>query len=364
MSGQKPIIVKKIKKGHHGHHGGAWKLAYADFVTAMMAFFLLMWLLGTVNVSTLQGIAEYFKNPFRVSLSGGNSTGDATAAVKGGGEDLSRSAGQVKRTNDGSRQMVAHASENDAGRLNALKLKLEQLIEASPQLQPYRNQLRLDFSREGLRVQIIDQANRPMFDLASAQLQPYARQILREITPLINSLPNAITISGHTDAHPYAGGNRGYSNWELSADRANAARREMIADGLQPQKVLRVIGQADSVPLVADNPLDPTNRRISVNVMTREAEQRVRANAGSSVEVGAETLPSAEQLAPERAAAAAAEMPEKPAAPSATRSVAAKPAAEAAAGARAAEVQDPGPGASVSVPPLLPPGLVPAEPTR
>mgnify|MGYP002148532564 CR=1 FL=1 len=130
MSEQRPIIIKKVKKGHGGHHGGAWKLAYADFVTAMMAFFLLMWLLGSTTKGSLQGIAEYFQNPFKVAMSGGEGSGDANSVIRGGGEDLSRSVGQVKRTNEGTRQILTKASEDQAGKLRLLKDKLERMIAA------------------------------------------------------------------------------------------------------------------------------------------------------------------------------------------------------------------------------------------
>ncbi len=388
MSEQRPIIIKKVKKGHGGHHGGAWKLAYADFVTAMMAFFLLMWLLGSTTKGSLQGIAEYFQNPFKVAMSGGEGSGDANSVIRGGGEDLSRSVGQVKRTNEGTRQILTKASEDQAGKLRLLKDKLERMIAASATLKQFRDQLKLDLTREGLRIQIIDAANRPMFELGSAVMQPYARDILREIAPVIGELPNVLTITGHTDARPLGNPAKGYSNWELSADRANAARRELVGAGLTEQKILRVIGLAESVPFVPQDPLDPTNRRIAIVVMNKDAEDSVRANIGESVEVreGAGVRP--ETIDPDRAppvparpqgrpalipppavapapatngsAPPASPAPAAPATPPATTPPPPAPAAPPAAAPAPRPVAPPA--GQPSIVPPLPPGLVPARP--
>ncbi|MEK8090653.1 flagellar motor protein MotB [Thermithiobacillus plumbiphilus] len=283
---KRPIIIKKIKKAAHGAHGGAWKLAYADFVTAMMAFFLLMWLLGSTTRADLQGIAEYFKNPMKVSMSGGSGAGDAESIIQMGGEDLTRSTGQVKMTNEGRKTITTKAVENDTSRLEALKKKLEAAIAKSPVLRQFRNQLKIDITSEGLRIQIVDEAKRPMFELASARLEPYARDILREIAPIINELPNRISILGHTDARAYAGTGSGYSNWELSADRANAARRELVMGGLNGDKLMRVQGLSSSVLYDDKDAFNPINRRISIIVMNRKAEDALRKNSGASLEVG------------------------------------------------------------------------------
>lgn len=265
---QRPIIVKRIKKGGHGHHGGAWKIAYADFVTAMMAFFLLMWLLGSVSQGTLDGIAEYFKTPLKVALSGGQGTGDATSVVKGGGTDLTRKAGQVKKSAEAER-----AAEKD--RMNRLQKKIQQTIDQSAQLKTYKDQLKLEMTAEGLRIQIVDEQNRPMFSSGSAELLPATRELLQALAKDLNQMPNRISISGHTDSTPYSGGLGGYSNWELSADRANAARRELIAGGLESDKVLRVVGLADADPLIRSDMQAAENRRITIVVLNKEAEQTI-----------------------------------------------------------------------------------------
>ena len=230
---QRPIIVKRIKKGHGGHHGGAWKIAYADFVTAMMAFFLLMWLLGSTSEGDKKGIADYFQAPLKISLLGGGSgAGDASHVVKGGGEDLSRSAGQVKRGDVEARRktvnlqaLKAEQTRAERARLEQLKQQVEQRIRGNARLAGMSSQIRLDMTHDGLRIQIVDEQNRPMFASGSAVVQPYMRELLREIGAVLAEVPNRLTLEGHTDAAPFAGGDGGYSNWELSADRANASRR-------------------------------------------------------------------------------------------------------------------------------------------
>jgi len=283
------IVVKKVKKGGHGHHGGAWKLAYADFVTAMMAFFLLMWLLGTTELSVRQGIAEYFRDPWKPSLQGGANTGDATSVIQGGGEDLTQSDGQVKLTNEGKEDIVAEASdsEKELEQLEMLKEKIEKMIETNPLLQQFQNQLKIDITQEGLRIQIIDSEGRPMFNSASARMESYAAEILRQIAPVINELPNKISIAGHTDAKPFPGSGQGYTNWELSADRANSARKELIKSGLKEEKMMRVVGLSSSVPFVKDDPFAATNRRISIIVMNRHTAEEI-ITSGSSIDVSAQ----------------------------------------------------------------------------
>ncbi len=291
MSEQTPIIIKKVKKGGHGHHGGAWKLAYADFVTAMMAFFLLMWLLGSVDQAKLQGIAEYFKDPWKPSMQGGQAAGDRTSIIKGGGEDITQSEGQVKLTNQGKEEQIDESGETDSTdtlekdmqHLKALEEKIEKLIETNPVLQQFKSQLKIDITAEGLRIQIVDEEKRPMFGTASARMEPYAAQIIDQIAPVVNELPNRITVTGHTDAKPFPGSGQGYTNWELSADRANSARKELVRGGLKPEKMMRVVGLASSVPLHPDNPDDPTNRRISIIVMNKQTEEAIMSGASLDV---------------------------------------------------------------------------------
>jgi len=286
---QQPIIVKKIKKGGGGAHGGAWKIAYADFVTAMMAFFLLMWLLGSTAQGDLQGIAEFFENPLKVAQQGGSGSGDSSSVIQGGGRDLTRQTGQVKYGAVETKQRSINLSisgedqkaeevkreqqRQERAKLVELKSQIEARIEANPDLRPFRNQLLLDVTAEGLRIQIVDEQNRPMFASASDRLQPYTQKILREIGVILNQVDNRVFLSGHTDATPFSGGLGGFSNWELSANRANASRRELIYGGMDPDKVLRVVGMASIVPFDKDDPFNPINRRISIVVLNRETEK-------------------------------------------------------------------------------------------
>ena len=285
---QRPIIVKRVKKHAAGHHGGAWKIAYADFVTAMMAFFLLMWLLGSTTSGDLKGISEYFQTPLKVALMGGSGSGDSSSLVKGGGQDLTRSEGQFKKGEIREEKKIINlkAAEAELARQERIKLRdlkerIESAIDSNPTLKPFRKQMLLDVTTEGLRIQIVDENNRPMFASGSAQLQPYTRDILREIGKALNDVPNRISISGHTDAQPYSGGTKGYSNWELSADRANTARREVISGGLQENRMLRVVGLSSAVLFDADNPLNPINRRISIIVMNKKTEEAVSKDGGT-----------------------------------------------------------------------------------
>jgi chemotaxis protein MotB len=305
-----PIVIKRVKKVAGGHHGGAWKIAYADFVTAMMAFFLLMWLLGSTSKGDLKGIADYFNSPLKVAMSGGSGSGDSSSIIKGGGQDLTRQTGQVKsgENTPEHRAMNLQAAKEEylrqeRAQLEELKQKIEAAINANGALWQFKNQIRIDITAEGLRIQIVDEQNRPMFDSGSAMMKEYARDILREIGRALTGVDHKLTLSGHTDASPYSGGDRGYSNWELSADRANAARRELIYGGLDERKILRVVGLASSLPSNAANPYDPTNRRISIIVMNREAERAVT-QEGPALEIGdaagaAQTLVPAVQVAPQ-----------------------------------------------------------------
>ncbi len=276
-----PIIVKKIKKGGHGVHGGAWKIAYADFVTAMMAFFLLMWLLGSTSEGDKKGIADYFQSPLKVAMAGGSGSGDSSHVIKGGGEDLTRQNGQVKRGDIESQRttvnlMALRAEQRRAevARLESLMRRVREQLDASQALAPFSSQIRLEMTADGLRIQIVDADGRPMFESGSAVVQPYMRELLRVIGGVLAEVPNRITLEGHTDATIFAGDQRGYSNWELSSDRANASRRELLAGGLPGSRMLRVQGLADSRPLDGLAPSDAGNRRISIVVMNREAEDR------------------------------------------------------------------------------------------
>src|SRR5690349_6192739 len=278
----RPIYIKRVKKVAGGHHGGAWKVAYADFVTAMMAFFLVMWLVTAVSKEERAAIFDYFKNP---SMEPGKSVkpapgqagpgGASTSPINlGGGLDSPRTTthekpgigtpvtlvNREKPTEITPEQQAALEAklkvEMEKKRLDALMQDLKEAINKSQALEPFKDQLLLDITPEGLRIQIVDAQNRPMFDLGSSRLKPYTNQILHELTPYLSSVPNHLSLSGHTDTTPYAG-ITGYTNWDLSTDRANAARRALEASGLATEKVARVVGLSSSVLFDKQNPRNP-----------------------------------------------------------------------------------------------------------
>lgn len=278
-----PIIIKRVKKGGHAAHGGAWKIAYADFVTAMMAFFLLMWLLGSTSEGDKKGISDYFQSPMKVAMQGGSGAGASSSVISGGGSDLTQSTGQSKRGDGADKRAKkmsgelkkAEVARRDAKMLAELSAKIAAAISNNPKMVEFASQIRLEITPDGLLIQIVDNQKRPMFDSGSAALKPYMREILREIGTALLDVENKISLDGHTDRSAYGNAGRGYSNWELSADRANASRRELADAGMPEEKLARVVGMASSLLLDADDPLSPSNRRISILVMTKDAEERL-----------------------------------------------------------------------------------------
>ena len=281
------VIIRRRHGGEdEGHHGGVWKIAYADFMTAMMALFLVLWLLSSASPKTLVGVADYFKTPLKVAMAGGDKSSLSKSVIPGGGKDPMAKDGEVMKamTNDPS-DAQRRRDQLDSERLRALKGRLEQIIENNPTLRQFRPQLLLDITSEGLRIQILDTQNRPMFRTGSAAVEPYMRTILREIGPVLNEMPNKVSLSGHTDSATYMMGERAYSNWELSADRANASRQELIGGGMQEGKVLRVLGLADTMPLEKNDPLAAVNRRISIVVLNKRAQAQFETENASAAEV-------------------------------------------------------------------------------
>ena len=277
-----PIIVKKIKKGGHGHHGGAWKIAYADFVTAMMAFFLLMWLLGSTTKGDLKGISDVFNTPLKVAMAGGSGSGDSTSIIDGGGQDLTRSVGQIKRGDNApkNRTRNPHALANDNNRLEGQRLSglqaaLRKEILKDDGLAKLSEQVRLDMTAEGLRIQIVDDKKQPMFASGNYVINNDISDLMKKIGSLLNNIENRISLSGHTDATPFAGSPNARSNWELSTERANASRRALITGGMDADKVLRVVGMASTVPFDRNDRFSPINRRISIVVLTEDAAQTI-----------------------------------------------------------------------------------------
>jgi chemotaxis protein MotB len=290
------VVVRRSKKGGHGaHHGGAWKIAYADFVTAMMAFFLLMWLLGSTTKGEKQGIADYFNTPLSVSMSGQGTGGMQSSILTAGGRDItSTEQGDGKATQPSSKTVRSGAQPTlalprpaadsaDAENLRKMKAKLSALIDRTPKLLAFKDQIRIDITSAGLRIEIVDSLNRPMFASGSRQFEPYAAEILRLIGTPLNDVDNRVSITGHTDALTYSHGDEGFSNWELSSARANAARRELIAGGMQESKVIEVRGLADVLPLHKGVLDEPANRRISILLVNRATERAFFRDGGRVV---------------------------------------------------------------------------------
>ena len=327
------IIVRKRKKDRHDNHGGAWKVAYADFVTAMMAFFLVMWLVTAVSKEQRAAIFEYFKNP---SMEPGKSARPAPGQMGPGGastspidmhgglnalnpvvtkmRDIGATPAPTRRSNDPDPSAASRPAQQpptleqaatiqqaaEHRQLESLMAELREAVSRSQALEPFKDQLLLDITPEGVRIQIVDAQNRPMFDVGSARLRDYTTAILRELAPYLNSVPNRISVTGHTDIRPYPSTN-GYTNWELSADRANAARRALTAAGLPDGKVSRVVGLSSAVLFDRQDPQNAINRRISIVVMTRQAEEAaLKSDAASESPARRPAAPAESVQDPER----------------------------------------------------------------
>jgi chemotaxis protein MotB len=316
VADERPIIVKKIKKVAGGHHGGAWKVAYADFVTAMMAFFLLLWLLNAVTEEQKKGIAAYFRPTLAVQNTSATFTiltGQAQpmedmsggASQESEDEDEDQAMQQAPATGEGDRPQMLEGEKPDIGagnepqpgtgtepqpgkgdkpvdlaeaeaavkaseqkQLEQIKDDIKNAIQDDPQLKQLEKNLKIDQTEDGIRIQLLDQEKISMFPSGSAAMNPRSRELLEKVAEVVRTLPNKIEISGHTDARPYAGGH-GYTNWELSADRANASRRVLVGAGISSDRLVMIKGQADTDPFVKNDPFDPQNRRISI-VLLRE----------------------------------------------------------------------------------------------
>ena len=273
-----PIVVKRVKKVVGGGHGGAWKIAYADFVTAMMAFFLLMWVLGSTTSGDLAGISAYFQNPLRLAMDGGQGSGDTRSIVKGGGDNVTKASGQEQRADSNSVQRKMSEAEayeqyntKQKGQLEEMRAEVEAQIAGDKALEQYQSQIFMDVSSDGLRIQIVDEKNRPMFESGSSSMPDYAKRLMRVIGKVLAGGTQPLRIEGHTDGKPFPGAASSYTNWELSSDRANAARRELVLGGLETSRVSQVVGFADSVRLNPDDANDPMNRRISITILNARA---------------------------------------------------------------------------------------------
>ena len=298
-SNEQLIIVKRVSRKVGGHHGGSWKIAFADFAIAMMAFFLVMWLVTVATPEQLKLVSQYFKDP--INFDGGSRHpidlgGSPTPAPQRtlNEERLAEQQPQVIEADQLVDMLPPDSSEPpDIVELRELDLLLQELqnkIETDPVLQRFREQILMEFTMEGLRIQIVDAENRPMFASGSPDLQSYFEDILLALSDTIAKSPKKISISGHTDAMPY-GGRPDYGNWELSTQRANAARRTLEAAGYPLDQVARVVGYADSALFDTADPLNPINRRIDIVVMNRRSEDAMLRGTGAHMEPAQQMVP-------------------------------------------------------------------------
>ncbi len=274
MSDEQSIIIKRVNKCPHAAHGGAWKIAFADFMTAAMAFFLMLWVLGGTNDEEMKAIAEYFRNPTVIEASPqvlveSKSQGRPTNSIidAGGFQDM-----PTGKEGEGGNEDAAKQQEE--AEMEALKLQIEKKIQSDPQLSKLEDQLKLDVTPNGLQIQILDDRKRPMFESGVDIPRDYAAKLIKEVGEILASTDRPISIAGHTDSSRYASDE--YTNWELSADRANAARRLLIKGGVPEKRIAQVVGLADTVPFDKENPYNPRNRRISIIVLSKDAERRLK----------------------------------------------------------------------------------------
>ncbi len=266
------IIKKKIKKKVHGQHGGTWKIAYADFVTAMMTFFLLMWLLSMLNKYQLEGISAYFKNPSLVDSNVEiNQTGDKVKSdVTETSNELNKPESAIVDSQKDSKKASAHSADE----IKKLKSDIEEKIKNNPILSEYKNALDIQVVNNGLRIEMHELEGKPMFSNGKADFQAYAKNILAELAKEINNYPNRVLIIGHTDNKPL--NRHRYTNWELSSDRANSARQELVSAGMNVDKIIRTAGVADTDKIDGSAGDDPINRRIVIIVLTKEASDNMK----------------------------------------------------------------------------------------
>ena len=278
---EQPIIIKRKKVVAGGHHGGSWKVAFADFATAMMAFFLVLWLTATASPEQKRAVEGYFKDPVGFTEGGSPNPVDlegSASVVNEASPDIESSQIQIED------EVVDELSETlEQRRMQELFQELKDRIEQNQTLQEFKDQLLIDITDEGLRIQIVDRSGRPMFDSGRAELKYYSQDILFELAKTLGSVNNKLSITGHTDSTPFSG-RPGYTNWELSADRANTARRALVAGGVRQQQIARVVGLSDSVLFDNEDPNAPVNRRISIIVLNKKTVDNIQSTAGQSDE--------------------------------------------------------------------------------
>ena len=299
-----PIIIKKVKKGGHGHHGGAWKVAYADFVTAMMAFFLLMWLLSATTEEQKRGLADYFSPSLSTTRTGGGGEGllggtsDGTTGVQNTSGSPLLPAVETKTTSkmavdtdqQGESGFESTAGEKDGSKsdeegftqkeykeemarvkyeedqFESIAGALKTAIEMVPELKGLSDNVKILITDEGLKIELIDQHNYSMFPSGKAEMNDKTKELIKMVARVIKALPHHLSITGHTDAHPFSS-KEGYDNWDLSSDRANATRRFLKVLGIASERMRKVEGKADVDPYLKEDPYAPQNRRVSITLL-------------------------------------------------------------------------------------------------
>jgi len=288
------IVIKRVKKVAGGAHGGAWKIAFADFALALMAFFLVLWLIESTTNLEKMAIAGYFSDPTNLGAVGDGGTPyvldlqGRPLNITNQGLNLSLVRQDEEPLVDAEEEMqnpefVELARLRQTETLERLRGDVEAEINLNQQFEWFRDSVSFEVTEEGLMVQIIDRAGRPLFNSGQSGLRPYALEILWAMGRIFGNVPNKISVFGHTDGAPFSSED-GYSNWELSADRANAARRALVDGGLDPSQIAQIIGMADSVPLDEEDPASATNRRIVIMVLNSVAESRVDAQSNSGLD--------------------------------------------------------------------------------
>lgn len=273
---EQPIIIKRKKKVVAGHHGGSWKVAFADFATAMMAFFLVLWLTATASPEQKLAVQGYFRDPVGFTEGGSPNPVDlegSATIIEESTQDVAPNQIQIED------ETIDELSETlEQRRMQELYQELDERIEQSETLQEFKDQLLIDITDEGLRIQIVDRSGRPMFDSGRDELKYYSQDILFELADTLGSVNNKLSITGHTDSTPFSG-RPGYTNWELSADRANTARRALVAGGVRSEQIGRVVGLSDSVLFDKESPTAPVNRRISIIVLNKKTADDIQSDA-------------------------------------------------------------------------------------
>lgn len=296
---EQTIVIKRVKKTAAGHHGGSWKIAFADFALALMAFFLVLWLIESTTDLEKMVIAGYFSDPRALANEG---DGGTPYVLDLGGRPLNvaNQGLNLALVQEDQEQFVEPSDElenpelAELARLRQVELlesargQIEEVVAGNQSFEWFSESATMEITEDGLSIQIVDRGNRPIFDIGSSQMRPYARQILWSLAEILRGLPNKISVYGHTDSVPFGDNGGEYTNWELSSDRANAARRALVEGGLEYERFAQIVGMGSSLPLLEENPEDPGNRRLVIMVLNELAAQELIDNARQSEDASLE----------------------------------------------------------------------------